>query len=150
VKYLASFLIGAALFVHRDRVPLNGWLALASTLPLLLTGHTAARELGLVIGLPYLVLYAALAHPLAFDPRRAFGEWSYGIYIFAFPVQQSLVALLGTGIGPWGLTALALPPTLLLAALSWRFVEAPALRLRRRMRGSGEEAPVAGTALSSA
>lgn len=63
-------------------------------------------------------------------PGRGIGGWdlSYGIYLWAWPVQQLLVRGLGAGIGPYGLFAAALGPTLLLAALSWRGVEAPFLR----------------------
>lgn len=63
-----------------------------------------------------------------------YGDFSYGLYIYGFAVQQSVVTL---GGGAWGfLPALiaSLVVTLLLAALSWHFIERPALTLKPRAR----------------
>ncbi len=55
-------------------------------------------------------------------------DLSYGTYLYAFPVQQILVM---KGIGdPLLLFAIATPIALAIAALSWFFVEKPALRLK--------------------
>lgn len=62
-----------------------------------------------------------------------FGDLSFGLYIYAFPVQQTLVALFPA----WGMPehfAAAYVIILLCAFLSWRFVEAPALSLKKRFR----------------
>ncbi|HVR92707.1 MAG TPA: hypothetical protein VHI75_02590, partial [Casimicrobiaceae bacterium] len=62
-----------------------------------------------------------------------YGDFSYGLYIYAFPVQQTLVALFPA----WGRPehfAAAYAATLLCAVVSWRFVEAPALSLKKRFR----------------
>ena len=76
----------------------------------------------------YFVLVVAYRMPALPRLRE---DWSYGIFLYGAPVQQSLVAL-------WH----DLPPLLLflvgtvaataLAALSWRFVEQPALRQKHR------------------
>lgn len=61
---------------------------------------------------------------------RKSGDLSYGTYLWAFPVQQVVVG--------WGLSAAPLEllavliVTLTLAALSWRFVERPALHVEFR------------------
>ena len=59
------------------------------------------------------------------------GDYSYGVYIYAFPVQQSVVALM-PGVSPLALLAIALPITVLLAVASWHLVESPALGLLHR------------------
>ena len=66
--------------------------------------------------------------------RRAgrFGDLSYGLYIYGFVVQQSLLAL---GIGAWGLAgsfAASLAVSLVCAWVSWHAVESPALRYKPR------------------
>jgi hypothetical protein len=63
-----------------------------------------------------------------FDRR---GDFSYGVYIYAFPVQQTLSLL---GMNRYGLGAyfvLAMVLTLPFAIASWRLVEKPCLRLKR-------------------
>jgi peptidoglycan/LPS O-acetylase OafA/YrhL len=57
------------------------------------------------------------------------GDYSYGVYVFAVPVQQLCVMLLEPH-GAAANTLYALGPTMLLAALSWHLVEKPSLALR--------------------
>ena len=70
------------------------------------------------------------------------GDYSYGTYVYAFPVQQLVQHLWGP-FGPGVVVALALPATLLLAVVSWRWVERPALALARGP-GAGGRRPRAG------
>lgn len=80
--------------------------------------------------LPYLVAYAAYV-PAGFIRRyNALGDYSYGTYIYAFPVQQSLAALV-PGIGIPAMIAGALSATCALAVASWHAVERPAIQWRR-------------------
>jgi peptidoglycan/LPS O-acetylase OafA/YrhL len=61
---------------------------------------------------------------------RSAPDYSYGIYIYAFPVQQALISLV-PGISPIGAIVGGLFSTLLFAGLSWHLVEKPALSLKR-------------------
>ena len=56
-------------------------------------------------------------------------DYSYGIYIYAFPVQQTLVSFWPEMALPAYLLS-TLVITVALAALSWHFVEKPALKLK--------------------
>jgi peptidoglycan/LPS O-acetylase OafA/YrhL len=66
-----------------------------------------------------------LAWVIASAPLRVVGRLSYSIYLWHFPVDVFLRAILGEG-APTAVVALL--TTLLLAWASYRFVEAPALR----------------------
>jgi peptidoglycan/LPS O-acetylase OafA/YrhL len=69
---------------------------------------------------------------------------SYGLYIYAFPVEQALVALY-PHLG-WGTLILSsLAATYLLALASWRLVERPSLRLKRLVSPRSPAAARAGT-----
>jgi peptidoglycan/LPS O-acetylase OafA/YrhL len=61
------------------------------------------------------------------------------MYIYAFPVEQTVVWTFDGNISPVGVVALALPVTYLLALASWRFIERLALAFKRQMteRGRG-------------
>jgi peptidoglycan/LPS O-acetylase OafA/YrhL len=60
------------------------------------------------------------------------GDFSYGIYIYAFPVQQ-LAAYFGA-VSPWSNMLWSAPAVLILSALSWHLIEEPVLRLKPRGR----------------
>ena len=66
--------------------------------------------------------------------RRAghFGDLSYGVYIYAFPVQQTLIWLYRDKLSWLTLLALALAITLTLAFASWHLVEKRALQWKPR------------------
>ena len=78
--------------------------------------------------LPFIVLAFGTAKnsPLA---RLTSWDFSYGIYIYAFPIQQTIVYLFPKidFLAYFGSTFVI---TVALAALSWLFVEKPALKLK--------------------
>lgn len=132
---LTEFLGGAALFAWRASIPHRPSLAALAAVLLVAGCYTPVGPLVICLTLPYLVLYLGLTPPVLRLPD----DISYGTYRYAFPIQQTLVALIGASLGPWRLTALALPPTLLCAILSRRFDERPTLRRRRADRHSPAE-----------
>ena len=78
------------------------------------------------------------ARLLGFRPLRAVGVVSYFVYLFHLPVVFT-VHWAVRGMPPWhhdwqggALTVLALAITLFLAAISWRYLESPLLRVGRR------------------
>ncbi len=79
----------------------------------------------------YLVIYLAFAGRRSFRAAR-FGDLSYGIYIYGWPVEQLAARALGGAAPWWQVFALALPLSAAAAFVSWRLVEAPALRLKPR------------------
>lgn len=141
----ARFFYGASLRLFQDRIPASrsAFLALLATLAM----STADADMFGVawrLAVGYLVIYAALVPG---GPLRAFnrvGDYSYGVYIYAFPVQQVL-AHYWQGIGPVEMTVFAFAATSLLAAISWHAVEEPAMRLRHRLprRDAARSTPLA-------
>jgi len=57
-------------------------------------------------------------------------DFSYGLYVYSFPVQQTLT---GLGLNAFGLlvySLLSVSCSLVFAAFSWHFVEKHALKLK--------------------
>jgi peptidoglycan/LPS O-acetylase OafA/YrhL len=76
--------------------------------------------------IPFLVLSFGFAHSPMLRRLTRSGDYSYGVYIYAFPVQQSVVYLWpGIDIGLYLLVCSLV--TLGLAAASWHLVEKRAL-----------------------
>jgi peptidoglycan/LPS O-acetylase OafA/YrhL len=59
------------------------------------------------------------------------GDYSYGFYIYAFPVQQAVVALI-PDVSVLEMVLIAVPVVLLLSALSWHLLEKRVLTLKER------------------
>ncbi|HYD58801.1 MAG TPA: acyltransferase [Noviherbaspirillum sp.] len=62
-----------------------------------------------------------------------YGDISYGIYIYAFPVQQTVLCVGGKDLPFVAGLAIASAVTVACAFLSWHLVEHPALRLKSRL-----------------
>lgn len=122
------FSAGAVGFLYRDKiwhstpVFITSLVALGGSLPLGIFGLVAP------VAMTYAFLWLAFALPFArFDSR---GDFSYGTYIYAFPVQQGMVLL---GVHEKGFLLFlisSLLGTAIPALLSYRLIEAPSLKLK--------------------
>ncbi|WP_411101536.1 acyltransferase family protein [Streptomyces sp. cmx-4-9] len=124
------FLIGATFQLYRDRLPVNDTLAALCALVL---GGTLLFGGVFVFGYPafaYLLIWLAVRLPRPFQKVGRKRDYSYGIYIYGFTVEQALAL---TGYAKYGkpvFLLLAMAGTVVLAALSWHLVESPAMKAK--------------------
>jgi peptidoglycan/LPS O-acetylase OafA/YrhL len=131
-RVFAAFMIGTALFSLRRWIPLRWDLALALALVwgLVLSIDAEVGGRAFVFLVPFAVLMLAYRTAHWFGLPRRMGDYSYGIYILAFPVQQAIAHWI-TPTSGWVMFLLATPITIALAAASWHLVEAPSLTLKK-------------------
>jgi len=113
----------------------------AAALAVLLLVLSAKLTLGLpvaCVAIPYLTFYVAFRLPVTVDIRARFGDLSYGLYVYSFPIQQSLIVWLGSKMPATVLTLLVLVVCSPLAYFSWHLVERPMLRGRSSIVGAAE------------
>ena len=141
------FGLGALAYVARARVPLS-LTAFAVGVVLFIT-----NPWGLGRGVAFLLTIAYGVLVLAYHPRiqwrgyNRVGDYSYGLYVYAFPIQQTIVGRLPE-LTSVELFAVSFAGTLALAAISWHVLERPALSLKSRFRERGTVPLGAGTAES--
>jgi peptidoglycan/LPS O-acetylase OafA/YrhL len=130
-RLLPAFLGGAVVHVAVRRVPLRTPFALAAIAVAAVVvatvdqwGAQAASPL-----IAYALLWLATVVPSPTVARRH--DISYGVYIYAFPIQQLLVYAGAHRLGLVAYDVLAALATAALAVVSWRVVERPALRWAR-------------------
>lgn len=130
VMLLETFLLGVCAYQFRDKIKLSAtvfWLSLisASALFLLPGGDYLA-----VFPVTYVTVYLGLL-----NPRRAklieSGDYSYGVFLYGYPIQQTSVVLFGASALVNVVTSSIAVAAL--AAFSWWCVEKPALKLRPRL-----------------
>lgn len=127
---LTFFLAGVVLFVYRRQIRLVWWGALLCLIALLLPLPGADTPLIPFVALPYLVLWVGSLVRTGFQRLERYGDFSYGLYIFAWPVQQAIVQLHVGSIGHNRLFVYSFAVTLALAIGSWYLVEKPMLKLK--------------------
>ena len=123
-----SFAVGVVFAAWKDKVTPPGWLGLVLMVLATFAPHSALQMAAWVVGLSVLVLWLALYGKwLPAVPARM-GDWSYGMYLYGFPVQQWLAH---GHAHQWGMGWFVLASTLttlVLAGLSWNLIEKPAMR----------------------
>lgn len=124
------FLTGASCYVFRERIRLSAALALGIVGTLAILAFTAPALFwpAYLVSVTYLVLCLAYLPGGALRRFNLIGDYSYGIYIYAFPIQQT-TALFAPNLSTWELMAISSFFTILCAIASWHLVEKRA-RLR--------------------
>jgi peptidoglycan/LPS O-acetylase OafA/YrhL len=130
-RLLVMFLAGALLYQLRNLIPARWSLVAMSVVIVLAAMLMPNYRLVGAIPLAYAIIVSgALIHN---ERLRLRTDLSYGVYIYAFPIQQLLV-ICGLGImNPIVFAIIAAIATLPLAALSWFVVEKPAMSLKSRL-----------------
>jgi peptidoglycan/LPS O-acetylase OafA/YrhL len=121
------FLAAVSLFLYRDKIPCSTPLAAASLVATIVLLPVPATAYLAVFPLAYLTIWLGLMRPRAIP----FGDLSYGVYLFHFPVAQTIMHLFPGIHAWWQLTLIALPLTAVFAWLSWTFVERPVLSRKK-------------------
>ncbi|RJG01926.1 acyltransferase family protein [Noviherbaspirillum sedimenti] len=127
---LYYFFIGIAFFHWKEHIPLHFSLfaaaAILSYFLLPLDGTTYVAAFPLTYCMVYLGTLKIPRVPLLQN-----GDYSYGIYLFHFPIQQTLIHFF-PGLREWWLLfPVAATLTILFAAASWHWIEKPSLSLKK-------------------
>ena len=128
---LRAFAAGAIIYLLDESLPWSWWIV---ALGLVLWIGVSATPLGVIAAtavIPYATIVVAHRTPLRWSLLTRWGDFSYGIYLWAFVVQQ-LIADPIIGVQPLAMIAISLPVTGVLAAGSWFLVEERMLRLKPR------------------
>jgi peptidoglycan/LPS O-acetylase OafA/YrhL len=133
---LAFFVIGMLLQQLPLERALDGRIALLALAGLIASVPLHAFILLFPLCGGYLVIYLALHPALPVIPAARFGDLSYGLYIYGWPVEQTVLYLRPDATW-WELFLIAYPATAVVAFLSWHLVEKRALRLKPRALAAG-------------
>jgi len=140
-EYGLFFLSGALLQLFRDwwadrQVLLMIGSLVAGTVLFMIGWHV----LGVLVAMPCLIIFTGEASTPFLRQFGRFGDISYGVYIYAFVVQQTLVWKFGAS-GSFVLHLLATTVvTLICAWLSWHLIEKRALSFKPSRKRFAKEA----------
>ncbi|GAB3807938.1 acyltransferase family protein [Micromonospora zhanjiangensis] len=143
LRYGFMFLVGAAAELYSRRLPMNDVLGVAS---LAVIGWFAfhGQLFGpALLAYEYAILYLAIRLPRVLHRVGQRNDYSYGVYIYSFVVQQALAWAGVQAIGFLGYFAASAALSLGFAFVSWHLVEKQALKLKDwqpRLRRSDRDA----------
>ena len=128
------FFAGACLYqVRRHWMTRKAIVSALAAVAIPLVWSAGFQELAFTLGLPLAVVLLGAAGTPVLRRCGRYGDFSYGLYIYAYPVQQCVVAAFDNRLSVAAGVALSTLVTLLLAVLSWHLVEKRALGLKVRL-----------------
>lgn len=137
---VGAFAAGLLIYLYRYRMPISRPLFWASVVLGLALSSRASLALLSLPFVAYCTVYLGVKNP----PKRTFllrGDYSYGLYLFGFPLQQAYCWLFPGFLHWWANAAFAITFGLAYAAVSWRFIEKPLLEKRNEIIGLITAAP---------
>jgi peptidoglycan/LPS O-acetylase OafA/YrhL len=132
LRFTALFMSGAAFYIFRSAISYRNDLAL--TAAVLLVGmafNHGTEELAMPVLGGYLIFwFSFLKNTPRLNRINNSTDLSYGIYLYAWPIQNLLIKFI-PGITPPIVIMLTTIATVGLACLSWRLIEKPSLSLKQ-------------------
>jgi peptidoglycan/LPS O-acetylase OafA/YrhL len=139
LRLVPYFLTGMTFYYWKDRIPFDRRLAIFAAATCVAGMWFGFHDIAFPIAGGYLAIFLGLDKRLYVHWLRE-RDYSYGIYIYAFPIQQLMIDAFPRG--SWWINAVASAPLILFcAALSWNCIEKPAIQLKHRLVGLRRAAP---------
>lgn len=127
----AMFALGTLAYLWREHIPVHGGFVVVLACACWATTGTWMQPI--LFALAELAFTFWFAYGLRWHGFNRFGDYSYGIYLWGFPVEQTIAHQL-PHIAPLTNAALSLPVAVMLGAVSWYLIEKPALTLKSAPR----------------
>jgi peptidoglycan/LPS O-acetylase OafA/YrhL len=128
IAIVGAFLAGVVLFMFREKIAANFVLFAGCLIGCIALLYVPGGDYWIAFPVAYVTVYLGTFNPVRHGGDYA--DYSYGIYLYGFPIQQAVTALTGDHRSWYLDLCFVLPITFVVAALSWRLIERPALRMR--------------------
>jgi len=137
-RFSVMFFAGALIYQYRNVIPARWSMVWLSLLVVLASSLLPNYRLIGAIPLAYAIIVSGSLVRNKYLGLRT--DLSYGVYIYAWPMQQLLVICGLAFLNPFVFAIVSAAATLPLAALSWFLVEKPSLALKSRLTNRGRAA----------
>jgi len=124
---------GMLFFLFKDKIPLRLSFGLLLLVLWAVSFYFGRGETFAFIFVPYIIFSFVFTPNRILGQTGKLGDFSYGTYIYSFPIQQVIIQLFNANISIGLLMALSFLFTIPFAMFSWFVIERRALRLKDRL-----------------
>lgn len=132
LRACGMFYCGMIYYTYREFIPINRMLVLLCGVGMAISVAVHLYDIGLLLCLPYILIYLAFGTKIKWSSFGAKAEISYGIYLCAYPIQQTIIMLFGGSMSPWLNFFITLPLAVFCGLLLNILVEKPLTRKFRK------------------
>lgn len=126
------FSAGMVFYFYRDSIHLSHKYALIAGIAFIVFTKFGLFNEGLTVFGAYLIFYLALGPVYKVANFSRFGDFSYGIYIFSFPIQQCVTLYYQNQLTPFKNFIISAPFVLICSFISWHLVENNFMKLKNK------------------
>jgi peptidoglycan/LPS O-acetylase OafA/YrhL len=130
---IMCFLWGVLFYLYRDKIIMNIWLFMVSTLLFVALVFIKGGEQLIGAVITYMTVYLG-TRQFYRNQLLLSGDYSYGMYLYGYPIQQALVAAWPYPMRWYENAGYSIALAGIVAACSWFLIERPALGLRTRAK----------------
>jgi peptidoglycan/LPS O-acetylase OafA/YrhL len=121
---IPAYLAGMIFYLYRERIAHStAWAGISICILGFSCVVPGTWQLAFPVAGAYLVFWFGFHARVQLHDFSRFGDFSYGTYLYAFPIQQLLVQRAGGAMSPYLLFVVAAPLSVLAAFASWHGVE---------------------------
>ena len=117
------FYAGMGFWIYRDRILQRGRYAIVALVWIFLSWYLGIGKLGYLLGLSYLLFFVVFHRRQVPAWAGRLGDFSYGMYLWGFPVQQAVQSVMGQAGTPLLNVLVSLPVAILLGMITCYTVE---------------------------
>lgn len=137
---LPFFIIGSAIYLLRYKIPFDYRIFACCLAYFLLMSFVGQPGFASKFGMrplnsfvfTYMIIFLGLT-PLPRLPLFSRGDYSYGVYLYGFPLQQAILQVFPFVKSLWTFIPLSIIAATAMAIFSWHVIEKPALRVRKSL-----------------
>lgn len=149
LRFGFCFALGVIAYRYRLNIAVHGAPAAVLLLFAYSAIGTVVAQVAFIVGLAYVAIVIGSIEIPRITKLTSASDISFGLYLYAWPIQQLVLVTGGASIPVTAHLAISLVFASLFAALSWIIIEKPALSLKARFKRSDKQHPVAPTSARS-
>jgi peptidoglycan/LPS O-acetylase OafA/YrhL len=133
LRFFYFYLAGMVFYLYREKIQYKPAIVAGVLVAAVVTAVLRRFEVFMPLELPYLLMAVACGKHIPFDWLSKRCDLSYGLYLYAWPIQMLLLLALGARVSPIALFAMTFPLSALAAIISWIAIERPSMMLKSRL-----------------
>lgn len=132
IKLFTYFSAGMLIYGFRNEIRFKPLYLLLSCVALVYLSMKGQYQIAFVFFGTYIIFYLGMGIKKLLRRFQEVGDFSYGMYIYAFPIQQIVTFFFSKHISPLYNFIFSLPLTFGISMLSWFFIEKKCMNLKLR------------------
>lgn len=118
IKILTYFFIGSTVYLYKDKIKMSFKLFVMALIILLFGISINITKYVLIIAMPYILMYlGTIKISSKKDILKKIGDFTYAMFIYAFPIQQLIVYYLKDKINIWQFMGLSVGITAIVSII---------------------------------